>query len=114
MLQLAKSAICAGIMTLIKTEKIDINNISRIYIAGGFGSYLNLESASRIGLIPRALKDKAVTVGNAALTGAVRLLLDRGAREAAERLARDAVTLELSSNPIFSDLYTSGMMLEEI
>ena len=114
MLQLAKSAICAGIMTLIKTEKIDISNISRIYIAGGFGSYLNLESASRIGLIPRALKDKAVTVGNAALTGAARLLLDRGARKAAERLAKDAVTVELSSNPIFSDLYTSGMMLEEI
>ncbi|MBP3375503.1 MAG: DUF4445 domain-containing protein [Clostridia bacterium] len=112
MLQLAKSAICAGILTLIKTEKIDISNISRLYIAGGFGSYLNLESASRIGLIPRALKDKAVTVGNAALGGAAMMLLDRGAMDKAEKLSKSAFVVELSSNPIFSDLYMSGMMLE--
>lgn len=113
MLQLAKSAICAGILTLLKTEKTEINSISKLYIAGGFGSYLNLDSASRIGLIPRAMAEKAETVGNAALGGAAMLLLDRSAIAEAERVARDAFTVELSSNPIFSDLYTSGMMLEE-
>lgn len=113
MLQLAKSAICAGILTLIKTAKIEINSISKLYIAGGFGCYLNLESASRIGLIPRAMAKMAETVGNAALGGAVMLLLNRGTRAEAEKVAENAVTVELSSNPIFSNLYMSGMLLEE-
>lgn len=114
MLQLAKSAICAGLMTLIEVVSDTISSISRLYIAGGFGSYLDRGSAVRIGLIPKDLAERMQAVGNAALGGAAMLLLDVNAREKAENLARSAVTVDLSSDPVFSEKYMRTMFLEEI
>jgi uncharacterized 2Fe-2S/4Fe-4S cluster protein (DUF4445 family) len=112
MLQLAKSAICAGLLTLIKTERLQLSDISKLFIAGGFGSYLNLENAGRVGLIPPELTPRTATVGNMALAGAVMLLLNRGARDEALMLSERAIVADLSSNPIFIDAYTEGMMFE--
>jgi uncharacterized 2Fe-2S/4Fe-4S cluster protein (DUF4445 family) len=112
MLQLAKSAICAGLLTLIKTERLQPSDISKLFIAGGFGSYLNLENAGRVGLIPPELTPRTATVGNMALAGAVMLLLNRGARDEALMLSERAIVADLSSNPIFIDAYTEGMMFE--
>ena len=108
MLQLAKSAICAGLLTLIQSEGLQTSDISTLYIAGGFGNYLNPESAVRIGLLPKKLATKIQTVGNAALAGASMLLLGAVLPSAP---MQQAVALELSSNPVFSDFYMSGMML---
>lgn len=113
MLQLAKSAICAGLTTLIQRMKSDFSDISTLCIAGGFGNYLNRESAAKIGLIPRSLTEKTRAVGNAALGGAVMLLLNQGAREEAEALAKNAAPVDLSVDPVFSEQYMSGMMLDE-
>ena len=114
MLQLAKSAICAGLMTLQKSEKLNASDISTLYIAGGFGNYLNKESASRIGLLPKELAKNSKVVGNAALAGASMMLLNINARREAEGFVKNAKILDLSTNPIFSDCYMSAMMLEEI
>ena len=114
MLQLAKSAICAGLVTLIETEKLNVTDISTLYIAGGFGNYLNKKSAARIGLLPVDLAESSKAVGNAALAGASMILLNDVIKERAEEIARSANTLDLSTNPVFSDQYMSGMMLEEV
>ena len=114
MLQLAKSAICAGIVTLIKNEKLNGSDISALYIAGGFGNYLNKESAAKIGLLPRELAEISKSVGNAALGGASMLLLSEKLREKAADIAKGANLLDLSTNPTFSEQYMSGMMLEEL
>ena len=114
MLQLAKSAICAGIVTLTESEKLNTANISTLYIAGGFGTYLNKDSAARIGLLPKNLAKKSKAVGNAALVGASMMLLSNEIKEKAVELAKNANTINLSTSPAFSELYTSGMMLEEI
>ncbi len=114
MLQLAKSAICAGLVTLIETEKLNTEDISTLYIAGGFGNYLNKESAAKIGLLPRELAKNAKAVGNAALAGASMLLLNTEIKAKAAELAKNAKTIDLSANPTFSEQYTSGMMLEEM
>lgn len=114
MLQLAKSAICAGIMTLIEVEGVDPSVISKFCIAGGFGSYLNRKNAVKIGLIPKALSEKMKTVGNAALGGAAIMLLDKNSRSQAEYLAKSTTTVELSANPLFSEKYMNSMMLEEV
>ncbi|MBQ9805569.1 MAG: DUF4445 domain-containing protein [Clostridia bacterium] len=114
MLQLAKSAICAGVVTLIKRMGADASDVATLFIAGGFGNYLDRESAARIGLIPRALTEKTQAVGNAALGGAVMLLLNQEACEKAEALARSAVVVDLSTDPVFSEQYMSGMMLDEV
>lgn len=57
MLQLAKSAICAGLLTLLESAGLDPEDVAILYIAGGFGNYLNKKSAARIGLLPRALAE---------------------------------------------------------
>jgi uncharacterized 2Fe-2S/4Fe-4S cluster protein (DUF4445 family) len=114
MLQLAKSAICAGIITLAGCESVDFSKVLRLYVAGGFGSYLSRESATKIGLIPRALSEKMNAVGNAALSGAAMLLLEKNARNKAENLTKTAVTVDLSSNPEFSENYMNSMLLAEI
>ncbi|MBQ8441599.1 MAG: DUF4445 domain-containing protein [Clostridia bacterium] len=114
MLQLAKSAICAGLMTLIQNEKLQPLDIQTLYIAGGFGNYLNMQSAARIGLLPNDLTTCSQAVGNAALAGASMFLLNAKIRKKAKMLVKGAVVLDLSTNPTFSDLYMSGMMLDEI
>ena len=78
-------------------------------MAGGFGSYLNPANAGRIGLIPEELVPRVRILGNAALSGASMLLLDRELIPACERLAQRAEILELSANPIFTQYYTDGM-----
>ena len=112
MLQLAKSAICAGLMTLIQNGKLQPSDIQTLYIAGGFGNYLNMQSAGRIGLLPHELTDRTKTVGNAALSGAVMLLLDRRMRDDAQLLVKKSRVADLSANPIFINAYTEGMMFE--
>ncbi|MBQ8340870.1 MAG: DUF4445 domain-containing protein [Clostridia bacterium] len=113
MLQLAKSAICAGVTTALNLENITPEQLKSIFVAGGFGRYLNPESAARIGLLPCALCKKMKAVGNAALDGAAMLLLCRDALAKAQKLAQSATVLELSTSAVFAEQYMSGMMLQE-
>ena len=113
MLQLAKSAICAGLLTLICEAELAVSDISGFYIAGGFGSYLCKESAIRIRLLPKALADVSTTVGNAALSGAVMLLLNAEARTAVQDIVHDINVLDLSVNSVFSQLFMMNMSFGE-
>ena len=112
MLQLAKSAICAGLMTLIRGETLTPDAISVLFIAGGFGNYLNSQSAARIGLLPKALAERSKAVGNAALGGAVMLLLCHGLRLDCQTMIDGCHVLDLSSDETFIEEYTEGMMFE--
>ena len=109
MLQLAKSAICAGLQTLLQDSKTPSSDVPFLYIAGGFGNYLNKQSAVKIGLLPKELAEASVTVGNAALAGASMLLLSSSLKSKAVELARNARVLDLSVNSVFADYYVSGM-----
>lgn len=113
MVQLAKSAICAGIEALASSKKTALDSISTLYIAGGFGNYLNMRSSVAIGLLPRALGNRISAIGNAALAGAEMLLLNVGLRESAERIGREAEVLELSTDQVFVEKYMMGMSFEE-
>lgn len=110
MVQLAKSAICAGIRTLMHNAGTDSCDISTFYLAGGFGSYLDIKNAGRIGLIPSELTDKVKVIGNAALTGASMLLLDKRLRADAESLSRKVNVADLATDPFFAEAYMSGML----
>ena len=111
--QLAKSAICAGIETLLDLCNIGADKVSTLFIAGGFGHYLNVRSARKTGLLPAPLTSVVEAVGNAALGGASMLLLNRGLRQDSLKMARKAKTAELSTSPVFSESYMMGMMFEE-
>ena len=114
MLQLAKSAICAGILSLLCHTSLSQCDVKTLFIAGGFGNYLNLENAAKIGLIPKKLVGVSKIAGNSALVGASMLLLRREFIEECEALVKHAAVLDLSTDKAFSDLYVSGMELSEI
>jgi len=110
MVQLAKGAICAGIRTLCDAAKIDADDITTLYIAGGFGAKLDIASAAAIGMIPEELAEKAKVIGNAALAGAAMLLRSQPLAEQCSNFIQQAEIMELSSNPTFSAHYMEAMM----
>lgn len=69
-LQLAKSAIATGIKILLKHAGISYKGVDALFLAGGFGNYINKKSSITIGLLPPELEDKIIPVGNASGTGA--------------------------------------------
>lgn len=107
--QLAKAAIRAGIETLFVKSGVEVNQISRLYLAGGFGNYMSKESAVKIGLIPEALSSKIVSVGNTAGVGAIQLLLDSKYRGRCDAIKANGQYIELSSDPTFSNFYVQYM-----
>ena len=113
-LQLAKGAIAAGLLTLLHEAGLGSETELPLFIAGGFGTYLNMRNAERIGLLPRGLARGATAVGNAALAGATVLLLDREAEERAALLAREAHVVELATHPAFSEKFMKAMAFEKM
>lgn len=112
-IQLAKSAICAGLITLLEEEGVDAADVERFSIAGGFGSSMNFDSSCAIGLFPAALRDKTGFIGNGALGGASMLLMNKSLREKSEHMAQQATELSLSASPAFMDYYVDCMSFME-
>ena len=108
--QLAKSAICSGVETLLEIAKLRAQDIGQLLIAGGFGSVLYVSSAEAIGLIPSGFSGRIKSVGNAAGMGAIMQLLSRDMIHRAEQLARTAETVELSTHPVFREAYIENML----
>ena len=108
-LQLAKAAIAAGIETLLEVSSTDPKEIENFYIAGGFGSHLDIQSAVKIGLIPVKLADKVRVIGNAALVGASQLLLDQRKVELVQQIAKVSCHKNLGGDPLFNELYVEQM-----
>ena len=109
-MQLAKAAIAAGIQTLMEVSHTTCDQIETLYIAGGFGSHLNIESAVKIGLIPEELEDKVQVIGNAALAGAAQLLLDSRKLADLRTIAAKSKHWNLGGNPKFNENYMNAML----
>ena len=111
--QLAKAAIASGIRILAEQAGAALADIEKVYLAGGFGNFIGLDSACRIGLFPAALRAKIVPVGNAAGSGSVRLLVSEQARRRAEALRQATRCVELAATPDFNDVYTDELLFED-
>ena len=85
-------------------------DLDKFYIAGGFGSFIDKESAAAIGLIPREVLDKVTVIGNGAGAGACMLLLNCDLIKESEIIADSANTMELSSDEFFMNSYMENMM----
>ena len=112
-LQLAKAAVAAGIRLLLREQHLGFDDIDALYLAGGFGNRLRLESAVRIGMLPRELSGKTVPVGNASLAGAQQALLAPDCREALQVIQSSCLYIELSSHPDFNDTFIEEMTFPE-
>ncbi len=108
-LQLAKGAIRTGVESLLDEAGITIDKLDLIRLAGNFGAGIDVEAAIRIGLIPPVDKSKVDAVGNAALRGAVMVLVSKTARDRAGIIAEKATFLELAGNPSFQMRFAESM-----
>ena len=108
-IQLAKAAIRAGIDTLIHHCGINCDDIERFYIAGGFGKFINIDSACEIGLIPREISKKAIAAGNAALGGAEMILLSGECMKKSDEIADMAEVVDLTRGEYFMEKYMENM-----
>lgn len=111
--QLAKSAICAGMLTLIRTAGLEPDDVESLVIAGGFGTRIDPACAEKIGLIPEGFAKKARAVGNAAGMGASMAALSAAARKDSEAASLACETIELAANPLFMELYVECMLFGE-
>lgn len=103
--QLAKSAIRAGIEVLLNKADITYEDLDRIYVAGTFGNYINLENAIKVGLLPPIEIKKFVISGNTALMGAEILLLNKELIEEAEEIIKKVKYIDLSLSSEFQELF---------
>jgi uncharacterized 2Fe-2S/4Fe-4S cluster protein (DUF4445 family) len=107
--QLAKGAIGGGIRMLQHVLGVPDAALTDLMLAGGFGNYLSIRSAVRIGLIPPLPPERIRYVGNAAALGAQLALVSEAERARAERLARSIEHLSLATHPDFQDLFVEAM-----
>jgi uncharacterized 2Fe-2S/4Fe-4S cluster protein (DUF4445 family) len=108
-LQLAKGAIHAGILMLKRVMGIRDAQIKELMLAGGFGNYINIESAVRIGLLPALPVERITYVGNAAALGAQIALLSETERNRATGLARKIEHVSLAARPDFQDVFIEAI-----
>jgi uncharacterized 2Fe-2S/4Fe-4S cluster protein (DUF4445 family) len=111
-IQLAKGAIRAGTELLLREAGIDAAGLDSVVVAGAFGTYLDLESAVRVGLLVDVPQERYRQVGNAAGRGAEQLLLSREARVSADRLAEKVRYVELTVHPAFVDVFAQSLGFE--
>ncbi len=111
-IQLAKGSIRAGIETMLYESGITVEAIDKVYIAGGFGSYMNKESAIKIGLLPKELEHKIVSIGNSAGIGAIKVLLNKEYLQVAKQIKSKCKYVELSNSVKFMDYYMESMSFQ--
>lgn len=107
--QLAKGAIAAGIAILLREIGAAPKQIQKVMVAGAFGSFIDKESAIRIGLLPAIDPDRIVSIGNAAGTGALMLLAAPREVRLAEEIPQKVGHIELAVSQGFQEQYLAEM-----
>ncbi len=108
-IQLAKAAIRAGIDLLLARAGIAAESLDEVVVAGAFGSYIDLSSARRIGMLPDVPASRFRQVGNAAGAGARQLVVSAERRRAAESLAARVEYIDLTSEPHFTETFAGAL-----
>ena len=106
-LQLAKGALYAGAKLMM--QKMGIEKVDKVILAGAFGSFIDKEAALTLGMFPDCEIDKIYAVGNAAGDGAIMALLNMEKRAEAEHEARRGQFLEIAVDPNFQKEFMMAM-----
>jgi uncharacterized 2Fe-2S/4Fe-4S cluster protein (DUF4445 family) len=104
-LQLAKGALRVGIELLMKEANVKAEDIEELLLAGVFGNYINRERAVTLGLVPPFPLEKIHFIGNGAMDGALRALINRKERRRVEEVAAEVHHIELSGRPDFESSF---------
>lgn len=108
-IQLAKSAVRAGIEVLLKRYGKDYGDVDTLWLAGGFGVKIDQDKAIAIGMIPEELRAKIRAVGNSSLSGAIRLCIEESESAGIAQIVANAAEINLSSDKDFNQLYVDYM-----
>ncbi len=107
----AKAALYAACALMLAQVGMEFPDLRKVYIAGGFGRFLDLDAAITIGLLPDLPRDRFHFIGNASLTGSYMALVSEKHRERQREQARRMTYLELSTTPAYMDQYTAALFL---
>ncbi len=107
----AKGAIYSGFMTLLAEVGLSVNDLDRIILSGGFGSYVDLEKAITIGLLPELDAEKVTFVGNGSLMGAKMSSLSNHIRKNVVEVTRKMTNFELSETSSYMHHYVAALFL---
>ena len=108
-LQMAKAAIRAGVDILVKKAGITFDEVDDCYLAGGFGTKIDIKKAAGIGLIPKELEMKTIPAGNTVLAGTKEVLLGRISKDELEKIQTMADVINLAEENDFEEMYLSYM-----
>lgn len=107
----AKAAMFSGYTCLLDKIGLSVNDLDRVIIAGAFGSFINLEHAITIGLLPDIPREKFSFIGNSSLKGARLACLDRSLFQKGREIARAMTNVELSEDPTYMDNFMAALFL---
>lgn len=111
-IQLGKAALYAGVRLLM--ERLNIDKLDRIRLAGAFGSHIDVKYAMVLGMIPDCALDQVSSAGNAAGTGARIALLDQRSRHEIEQLVRRVEKIETAVEPRFQEFFVEAMAIPHL
>ena len=111
-IQLGKAALYAGVRLLM--ERMGVDKVDRIRLAGAFGSHIDVKYAMVLGMIPDCVLSNVSSAGNAAGTGARIALLDKGARKVIEDLVRRVEKIETAVEPRFQQFFVEAMAIPHL
>jgi uncharacterized 2Fe-2S/4Fe-4S cluster protein (DUF4445 family) len=107
--QLAKSAIFSGVKILLKQAALSFEQLDALFLAGGFGNYINTESAIKIGLLPGEMRDKIIPLGNTSGTGAILALKSIKYDDVIKNLLDKTRHIELAADDEFATEFAMNM-----
>lgn len=111
-IQLAKAALYAGAALLM--DKMEVDHVDRIVLAGAFGTHIDPKYAMIIGMIPDCGLDRVVSAGNAAGTGARIALLNQTSRDEIQRVVKTITKVETAVEPRFQEHFVKAMSLPHL
>ncbi|MDR0455359.1 MAG: ASKHA domain-containing protein [Treponema sp.] len=108
--QLAKSAILSGIKILCKNAGLHTADIRQVFVAGGFGFFINKQNAVTTGIFPPEFFDRLSVCGNLSLQGAAQCLVTENFLGTCRQIAAQCSVIDLAADPSFMDEFAQNML----
>ena len=106
-----KASIYSACALMLNQVGLSFEDICHIYIAGGFGRFLDLENAINIGLVPDLPRERFKYIGNSSLMGSFMVVVSQDFRQRQLELAQRMTYLELNTDPAYMEQYTGALFL---
>jgi len=107
----SKGAACGGILVLMRKFKLSIYDVKNFYLAGAFGAYTDLGSATKLGIFPEFPNAKISPIGNGSVSGAYATLLSMKKRDEANAVAQNTLYIDLLADVMFSETYSESIYI---